>query len=134
MKLRTIEKRIRRNVTWFAKHKIPKAFKNRRERKDSRLLCEPEQSGEQQPMDEEETQMNVIEGSIAAAVKYGQMMQEEPLPCPLHRTPPIVMVDITTVPHTGKALCRNVNCKIKAVAEPYRVIHEWNEKTKGVQP
>ena len=33
MKVRTTKKRIHRNVKWFAKHKIPLAFKNSRERK-----------------------------------------------------------------------------------------------------
>lgn len=33
MKFRTVKKRIRRHITWFAKHKIPKAFKDRRDRK-----------------------------------------------------------------------------------------------------
>ena len=34
MKVRVIKKRIRRYVTWFAKHKIPKAFKDRRDRNE----------------------------------------------------------------------------------------------------
>ena len=34
MKIRTIKKRIRRYVTWFAKHKIPKAFKDKRDRNE----------------------------------------------------------------------------------------------------
>ena len=33
MKVRTIKKRIHRHVRWFAKHKIPKAFRNGRERR-----------------------------------------------------------------------------------------------------
>jgi hypothetical protein len=34
MKLRVKKKRIRRYITWFAKHKIPKAFRNRRDRNE----------------------------------------------------------------------------------------------------
>lgn len=33
MKVRVAKKRIHRRVRWFAKHKIPKAFKNGRERR-----------------------------------------------------------------------------------------------------
>lgn len=33
MKVRTIKKRIHRNIRWFAKRKIPKAFRNGRERR-----------------------------------------------------------------------------------------------------
>lgn len=33
MKVRTIKKRIHRYVRWFAKYKIPKAFRNGRERR-----------------------------------------------------------------------------------------------------
>lgn len=34
MKFRTVKKQIRRHITWFAKHKIPKAFKDRRDRNE----------------------------------------------------------------------------------------------------
>ena len=33
MKVRVAKKRIHRHVRWFAKHKIPLAFKNGRERR-----------------------------------------------------------------------------------------------------
>lgn len=34
MNARIIKKRVRRYVTWFAKHKIPKAFKDRHDRNE----------------------------------------------------------------------------------------------------
>jgi len=34
MKFRTVKKRIRRHIKWYARHKIPRAFKNSRDRKE----------------------------------------------------------------------------------------------------
>ena len=61
---------------------------------------------------------------------YKRAVKGSPLPCPIHGTLPLILIDITTRPHQGKALCQNVNCKLKVVTEPENVIREWNKLCK----
>lgn len=70
-----------------------------------------------------------LDNAILCMDYYNRTIKDKAVPCPIHGTEPIVLIDITKSPHEGIVMCRTFGCEMGTIAgDPYEVTKQWNER------